>query len=236
MRYKAVIFDMDGTVLNTLDDLCDALNVAMGQAGHRADFTPDEVRYFAGGGVGTTVGRALAREKGAALEDLELIGTPDGPAEDPLAPEIIAVFRPYYAAHCNVKTGPYDGIPELITRLRAAGLRTAVVSNKPDASVKELADAQFTGLFDIAIGEQSGIPRKPAPDMVNLALAALGVTDRADAVYVGDSEVDMQTALNSGLNCVCVEWGFRGREFLRKHGADVIAATPEEVGDILLGT
>ena len=234
MKYKAVIFDMDGTVLNTLDDLCDSLNYAMAQAGHKSDFTPEEVKYFAGGGVGTTVGRALAREKGAALEDLEFIGTGKGPAEDPLSSEILAVFRPYYAAHCNIRTGPYAGIPELILRLRAAGLRTAVVSNKPDASVKELVDAQFRGLFDASIGEQAGIPRKPAPDMVNLSLKMLGITDRSEAVYVGDSEVDMQTADRSGLDCICVEWGFRGREFLLAHGAKVIAATPREAGDILL--
>ena len=235
MKYKAVIFDMDGTVLNTLDDLCDALNVAMAQAGHKADFTPEEVKYFAGGGVGTTVYRALAREKGAALEDLEPVGTPGGPPEDPAAAGILSIFRPYYAQHCNVKTGPYDGILELILRLRAAGLRTAVVSNKPDASVQELADAKFHGLFDISIGERAGIPHKPAPDMVNLALKALAIRDRSEAVYIGDSEVDMETAANSGLDCICVEWGFRGREFLTSHGASVIAATPEEVGDILLG-
>lgn len=236
MKYKAVIFDMDGTVLNTLEDLCDALNVAMAQAGHKSDFTPEEVKYFAGGGVGTTVYRALAREKGAALEDLEPIGTPDGPPEDPAAAGILSIFRPYYAEHCNVKTGPYDGIPELILRLRAAGLRTAVVSNKPDASVQELADAKFHGLFDISIGERAGVPHKPAPDMVNLALRALGIRERSEAVYIGDSEVDMETAANSGLDCICVEWGFRGRSFLTAHGAAVIAATPEEVGDILLGT
>lgn len=234
MKYKAAIFDMDGTVLNTLDDLCDSLNAAMARAGHKSDFTPEEVKYFAGGGVGTTVGRALAREKGAALEDLEPIGTPTGPAEDPAAPEILAFFRPYYAAHCNIKTGPYEGIPELILRLRAAGLRTAVVSNKPDASVRELVDAKFMGLFDVSIGEQEGIPRKPAPDMVDLSLKMLGITDCSEAVYIGDSEVDMQTAANSGLDCICVGWGFRGRDFLLAHGAKVIAALPEEAGDLIL--
>ena len=234
MKFKAVIFDMDGTVLNTVDDLCDSLNYAMEQFGHKCDYTPEEVKFFAGGGVGTTVVRALAMEKGAKLEDLEFIGVDGAPPEDPAAREILRVFRAWYSDHCNIKTGPYDGIPELITQLRSAGIRTAVVSNKMDAAVQVLAQEQFPGLFDVCVGQRPGIPHKPAPDMVNEAMDALGIPDRAQAVYIGDSEVDMQTAANSGLDCICVAWGFRGRKFLEAHGAGIIVDSPEETARLLL--
>lgn len=238
MRWKAVIFDMDGTVLNTLDDLLGAINYAMEQGGHRHDFPPEEGRYFAGSGVANSIRRAMAREAGTDLLDLERIGA--GPAPDAADPEeveamrILEMFRPYYDAHCNDTTAPYEGITELMMRLRAAGVRTAIVSNKPDGTACALAQEHFGEAAEFCIGEREGIPRKPAGDMVDIALAALGITDRKDAVYVGDSEVDLQTAANAELDCIAVEWGFRGREFLVRHGARTIVSRPEEVASLVL--
>ena len=239
MRWKAVIFDMDGTVLNTLDDLLGAINYAMEQGGHRHDFPPEEGRYFAGSGVANSMRRALALEAGMDLADLEQIGKgadPDASApEEAEAMRLLRIFRPYYDAHCNDSTRPYEGIVELMERLRGAGVPMAIVSNKPDGTACDLSREHFAGAVDFCIGEREGIPRKPAADMVDIALRELGVTDRADAVYVGDSEVDLQTAANAGLDCIAAEWGFRGRDFLLSHGAQIIAASPQQVAQLVLG-
>lgn len=248
MRYRAAVFDMDGTILNTVDDLTDSLNWAFGESGHRADFTPDEVRQFFGSGAHVAIERALAVENGMDMGNLEAIGATDSDSAKVWSAQLLAQYNvgdsevkrieelyiPYYADHCNIKTGPYPGIPEAIRKLRAGGVRTAVVSNKPDEAVQKLAAEIFPGLFDLAVGELPEVRRKPAPDMTDKALRILGV-DRGNAVYIGDSEVDMQTAEASGLPCISVSWGFRGRRFLEDHKASCIIDSAAELPGLILG-
>lgn len=231
-EYRAYIFDMDGTVLDTLGDLGSAMNWAMRQHGYAGGFSPKTVGALFGSGAQVAVTRAVALRHGVPLEDLEQIGT----ARDALTPklpadeirEILSEFKPYYAAHCDEQTGPYPGIPELIAGLRRLGKLCAVVSNKPDPAVQELARSQFPGLFEFAVGEREGVRRKPAPDTVFAALEAMGVRAE-ESVYIGDSEIDLQTAENAGMDVIAVTWGFRTEEFLRSHGATVLAERPEEI-------
>lgn len=231
--YKTAIFDMDGTVLNTLDDLASALNYVLAETGHAHAYGTAQVRQFFGSGVQVALTRVLAIEKGiASYDQLEYVGQ-DG---DAIAPRVDAqevsriqdIFRPYYAAHCAIQTGEYAGISQLLGHLRAAGIQTAVVSNKPDLAVQKLTADYFQGLFDLALGEQPQIRRKPAPDMVLKALKDLGLTPE-QAVYIGDSEIDIETAKSAGLDCLSVTWGFRSKAFLQNHGACVLVDTPEEI-------
>lgn len=209
-RYKLVIFDMDGTILNTLEDLADSINYALSANGY-AGRTLDEVRCFVGNGIRKLVERAVPEGTGEAEKE-----------------RVYESFTAHYKVHCADKTRPYDGIVELLKSLREAGCMTAVVSNKADYGVQILCDDYFPGLFDAAVGERPGICRKPSPDSVNEVLAKLDVS-RGQAVYVGDSDVDVETAKNAGLACIAVEWGFRDRNFLLAHGADVIVSEPHEV-------
>lgn len=213
MKYDTIIFDLDGTLLNTLEDLMDAVNYALGQFGYPERTLP-EIRNFVGNGARKLIERSL----------------PDGTAAD--IDGILQVFRAYYSLHCEDKTSAYEGVAELLKQLADEGFKLAIVSNKPDSAVKDLNRAWFSGYVQAAAGEKEGIRRKPAPDMVENALAELG-SSKSRAVYVGDSEVDIQTAANAGLNCISVAWGFRDVEFLRKNGAAVIANTPAEVYDIM---
>lgn len=210
MRYTTVVFDLDGTLLNTLEDLMDAVNYALEKYGY-PQRTYEEIRAFVGNGVRTLMERAA----------------PDG-AQNAHFEELLSAFRAYYTEHCEDKTRAYDGVIELMERLKSAGCRLAIVSNKLDLAVKELNRSYFHGMVQAAIGEKEGISRKPAPDMVENALAELG-SSKNEAVYVGDSDVDIQTAANSGLPCISVSWGFRDAQFLRKCGAVVIADTPQQV-------
>lgn len=232
-EYKAVIFDMDGTILNTAGDLTSALNYALEAAGHRHDYSEEEVRRFFGSGIHEAIARAFAEESGSSEDE----GTEDKEVEGEKLKEeeirrVQKIFVPYYAAHCDILTDSYPGVREAIRALRAGGLRTAVVSNKPDAAVRKLAERYFAGLFDLAVGEQEGIRRKPAPDMTRRVLRELGVSE-AEAVYVGDSEVDLQTAANAGLPCISCIWGFRSREFLLKQGAAHLAESAEDIARLL---
>lgn len=234
-KYKAYLFDMDGTVLNTLTDLTLALDKALGEFGHRADYTEKEVRVFFGSGIAVAIRRALLYEQGVKLSDLILVGTEKeneivrpGMVDEKLEKKIETWYKPYYEAHCNDHTGPYPGIPELLSRMKAEGIKTAVVSNKPDGAVKILADSLFPGGFDYTAGEKDGIRRKPAPDMLEAALSYLQI-DKKDAVYVGDTEIDLETAKNTGLPCISVLWGFRDRDFLTAHGAVTFAETAGEI-------
>lgn len=224
MKYTTAIFDMDGTILNTAGDLRTALNYALEKSGHRHDFTEDEVRMFFGSGVHTAIERAFEAEHRAGGKTCF--------DEDEVA-ETEEIFRPYYQDHCAIETDSYPGVKQMLVRLRRAGIKTAVVSNKPDEAVRSLAKKYFDGLFDCAVGEQEGVRKKPAPDMTMKTLDELA-TDPVAAVYIGDSEVDMETAANSGLPCISVGWGFRSDEFLKKHGADRIVKTADEVADIIL--
>lgn len=216
MRYPAVIFDMDGTVLNTLEDLLTSLNLTLDQFGLPRR-SLDEMRHFVGKGMRYQI------ECGAG---------PDLPPG--MIDRMLPVYVKNYAVHGAERTRPYEGIPEMIGRLREAGCRTAVVSNKNDAAVRRLADLYFPGLFDVSVGEREGIRRKPAPDSVNEVLERLGVS-RQEAVYVGDSEIDIQTAENAGLDLIAVGWGFRTEEELKRSGAGRVFASAEEVEAFLLG-
>lgn len=210
MRYRLVVFDMDGTILDTLDDLTDTLNMSLAETGLPVR-TKEEVRAFVGNGVGMLLQRAVPQ---------------DIPQEK--RAELDAAFRRNYAVHCADKTRPYAGVPELISALREAGLKTAVVSNKVDFAVQALAKDYFDGLFDLAVGEREGVRRKPAPDSVNAVMSTLGVK-RENTVYVGDSDVDADTARNADVAFIGVEWGFRPRETLVAHGAKITVKTAEEL-------
>ena len=213
-KYKLVIFDLDGTILNTLEDLADSLN-AVFRMHALPERTIDEVRRFVGNGIRNLIIRAV----------------PEGSGEE-IIEKAYQDFVVYYKAHCAEKTAPYAGIPKLLSELKAAGYKTAVVSNKGDFAVQELCVQYFPGMFDMAAGEKEGVRRKPAPDAVNHVLKTLGIA-REDAVYVGDSDVDIATAQNSEMDAVIVDWGFRDRAFLMEHGAKVIVSTPEELMTLL---
>ena len=235
MRYKAAIFDMDGTVLDTAGDLTDAINHALGLLGYRNDFTVEDSKFFFGSGIKVALTRAFAlAENMASGYELLKVGTENDDISPRIDEELITkaveLYRPYYSTHNDIKTREYPGISDLIKELKKSGIKTAVVSNKPDDSVRALSERLFSGLFDVYLGEQPGIKRKPAPDMVNKALDTLGV-EKKDAVYIGDSEIDLLTAKNSGLDCITVTWGFRTREYLEEHGATVFADTTSEVFD-----
>lgn len=209
--YKTFIFDLDGTLLDTLQDLADSVNHALRQYS-MPEHSLDDIRRFVGNGVRLLMERAV----------------PEG-AQHPLFEEAFATFRQYYMQHSLDTTRPYDGIVETIRELKLRGCRLAVVSNKMMAATQELV-AHFFPDIEVAIGEHeaAGIRKKPAPDTVDEALRQLGVT-REGAVYVGDSDVDLLTARNSGLPCISVLWGFRDREFLLAHGATTLIERPEEL-------
>jgi len=210
--YDTYIFDLDGTLLDTLDDLAAAVNYALRQHG-MPEHTREDVRRFVGNGVRLLMIRAI----------------PDG-EDNPLFEATFQTFREYYMEHSLDTTRPYDGIPELLGELRARGKRVAVVSNKFYAATSELCHHFFPDTVEVAIGEHEaeGIRKKPAPDTVKEAFRQLGVDSR-NAVYIGDSDVDLQTARNAGLPCISVLWGFRDRAFLEAHGATTFVTTPEEI-------
>ncbi len=215
-RYKVAVFDMDGTILNTLDDMTAACNYTLGRM-DMPERTMDEIRMFVGNGIPKLVERIA----------------PAGTDEATLK-KMLEIFMEFYSAHSMDKTGPYAGIPELLKKLKDNGIRLACVSNKADPAMRKLCDVFFTGLFDDAEGERPGVNKKPAPDMVWAALDKMGAS-KNDAVYIGDSDVDFKTAVNSGLDCISVSWGFRTREFLEGLKPAYIADRPEEVFDIIMG-
>ena len=205
----AILFDLDGTLLNTLDDLADAVNHTMEHFG--CPFrTKEEVRQFVGNGA-------------LRLIRLALPGNPEDPDEE----RVLDYFRTYYAAHSQVKTCPYAGIPEALTEVMRE-FPVAIVSNKPDNAVKILCSQYFSGVY--ALGESNACPRKPAPDMVYRAMEAIGADS---CIYVGDSEVDVQTARNADVPCLSVLWGFRNKETLVEAGADHFCETPADLVKIL---
>lgn len=213
-KISTIVFDLDGTLLNTLEDLADSTNYALRQYGF-AERTLEEIRAFVGNGVQKLIERAL----------------PEG-AENPLFNSVFSCFKSYYVDHCMEKTGLYAGIPEMLHELKSAGYHLAIVSNKLQSGVDELYEHYFSDTVEVAVGERPELNRKPAPDMVLLALEKLGVSTE-EAVYVGDSDVDVATARNSGLPCISVLWGFRDKEFLVQHGAHCFAQTPEEICRII---
>lgn len=215
MRYKLAVFDMDGTILNTLDDLADSTNYAL-KANGLPERTIDEVRRFVGNGIRLLIERAVPTDTDNELTD-----------------KVFDTFKEYYKTHCAVKTRPYDGIKDVLLELRKAGCLTAVVSNKADFAVQDLCKDYFDNLFDFAIGEREGIKKKPAPDSVFEVLSKLNV-EKDDAVYIGDSDVDFATSVNAGMDVIMVGWGFRDAEFLREKGVKRIIKQPSEILDIIL--
>ena len=212
MTYNTYIFDLDGTLLDTLGDLAAATNYALRQHG-MPEHSIDDVRRFVGNGVRKLMERAI----------------PDG-AHNPDFEATFATFRQYYMQHSLDTTQPYEGISETLAALKAKGCRLAVVSNKMMAATQELCQHFFPDTIEVAIGENeaAGIRKKPAPDTVYAALDVLGV-GKGNAVYVGDSDVDIQTAANAGLPCISVLWGFRDKAFLTENGAKTFISTPSEL-------
>ena len=212
MKYSTYIFDLDGTLLDTLGDLAASVNYALRTHG-MPEHSIDDVRRFVGNGVRKLMERAI----------------PDG-AENLDFEATFATFRQHYMAHSLDTTKPYEGIPEALEALKAKGCHLAVVSNKMMAATQDLCRHFFPNTIEVAIGENEaeGIRKKPAPDTVFEALRQLGVGQEG-AVYVGDSDVDIETARNSGLPCISVLWGFRDRDFLLQHGAKTFISAPSEL-------
>ncbi len=213
-----VIFDLDGTLLNTLEDLCDSTNYALSEFGYPSR-TLEEVRTFVGNGVRKLIERAI----------------PDGVA-NPNLESCLEVFKKHYAENMYNKTSPYDGVLEMLKDLRLKGIHTAVVSNKFDEAVKNLCKKYFGELVQVAIGEDeaNGVRKKPAPDSVFRAMSELQV-NIDNVIYVGDSETDVQTAKNAEIDCIGCIWGFRDRDVLVREGAKYIISEPAQILEIVGG-
>ncbi len=214
MKYKLLIFDLDGTILDTLQDLFHSTNYAL-QINKFPTRTIEEVRQFVGNGIRKLIERAVP------------LGT-----DSELIERVFTSFKEHYANHCADTTKPYEGIEDLLSWARAKGCLTAVVSNKADFAVQSLCKEYFPNMFDYTVGEREGIRRKPSPDSVEEVLRVLGI-EKEDAVYIGDSEVDVQTAKNVGMDEISVSWGFREESFLREQGARRIVKKPDELQYIL---
>ena len=214
MRYDEAIFDLDGTLLDTIDDLKNSINHALSVCGYPPR-TRAEVLAFVGNGVPRLV---------------ELAVPPGTPADRRQA--VLDAMNAHYAAHCAQLTRPYPGVTDVLRTLRAAGVRVAVVSNKPDYGVQELCARYFPGLLDSAVGMREGIRKKPYPDAVEAALAAFGVPPER-AVYIGDSEVDVQTAKNAHTALISVDWGFRTHAQLVEAGAEHIVSDADALLTLL---
>ncbi len=209
-NFDTYIFDLDGTLLSTLDDLAASCNYALRHNGME-ERTLDEVRLFVGNGVKKLMERAVP-----------------GGQDHPCFAKAFADFRQHYMEHNLDTTQPYPGVMEMLRELKARGKKIAVVSNKFYAATQALCRHFFGDLVDVAIGEREDIRKKPAPDTVNEALRQLGA-DRDRAVYIGDSDVDVMTARNSGMPCISVLWGFRDLDFLVEHGATIFVASPRQI-------
>jgi len=212
ITYSTYIFDLDGTLLDTLGDLASSVNYAL-RMHNMPEHSLEDIRRFVGNGVRKLMERAV----------------PQG-AQNPCFDEAFATFRQYYMQHSLDTTRPYAGIPETLEALKARGCHLAVVSNKMMAATQALCSHFFPDTIEVAIGEHEaeGIRKKPAPDTVMAALKALGV-GKEQAVYVGDSDVDIETARNSGMPCISVLWGFRDRDFLKQNGAETFISAPSEL-------
>lgn len=217
MKYKAVLFDLDGTLLDTLDDLCDAVNVTMDKFGF-PNRTKSEVRSFVGNGV----------------ERLIELSIPNG-RNEPCFDEAVSFYRTYYKEHSELKTAPYDGVEDLIKRLIDDKIAVAVVSNKPHAATVSLC-AKYFPMISAVSGEREseGIRRKPYPDTVYAAAGELGYSAN-ECVYIGDSEVDIMTAKNAGMDVISVLWGFRDMDYLVSEGGTVFVRTADELYNAIVG-
>lgn len=212
---KTVLFDLDGTLLDTLPDLWSSTNFALKKFGFPAK-TAEEIRNFVGNGLKSLIRRSLPEDAGQEVTDA-----------------VLREMKAHYALHCHDATARYRGIPELLEALTGQGFRLAIVSNKADPMVQLLRRVYFDRTIPVAVGESDGVARKPAPDMVREALRRLG-SSADEACYVGDSEVDLMTAKNAGLPCRLVGWGFRSPEQLFAAGAEHVCASPSELLQELL--
>lgn len=210
MKYKAVIFDLDGTLLNTLDDLAASVNYALGKCSF-PQRTTDEVRRFIGNGV-----RILMRRS-----------VPEGTGNEEYNSAFEA-FTAHYKENSRNMTKPYDGIYNLLQKLKKDGYKTAIVSNKIDFAVKDLRDEFFSDFIEVAVGDSEDTRNKPEPDMVFKALSELGVS-ASESVYVGDTDVDIETAKNAGMDVISVSWGFRTRAEIEGYSATMIADKPSDI-------
>lgn len=215
MKYNTIIFDLDGTLLNSLEDLCDSVNAALTVYQYPTR-TLSEVKSFVGNGVGMLVKRALPQD-----------------ASEETFTKVLDAFKKHYELHMQDKTRPYSGILPMLDKLKEVKLSTAIASNKFDLAVKKLAKQYFGDCIDLAIGESETIPKKPSPEGVNQILSDLH-SQKEKAIYIGDSETDVQTAKNAGVLCIGVTWGFRTRETLLQEGADYIVDTAEELLSLIL--
>lgn len=228
MDIKLVIFDMDGTILDTLEDLTDSTNYALKKNGLK-ERSIDEVSSFVGNGIRKLIERAV----GSVREDNNIDGSVDDNIDTGIIDKVFEDFKEYYAKNCAIKTKPYDGIIEIVKELKEKGIYTAVVSNKADFAVQSLCVDYFDNIFDYAVGEKEGIKCKPCPDGVMDVLNRFGI-EKENAVYVGDSDVDFMTAKNSGLEFIGVTYGFRTREFLENLGSRNLADSPREILKFIL--
>lgn len=213
--YKAVLFDMDGTVLDTVGDLTDAINVSLEKFGFPAR-SQEEVKSFLGKGPAHFVNCAV----------------PEG-TDEKTRQQVLAFYEPYYDSHCQIKTAPYPGVMELLKTLKARNVKLAVISNKQEPAVKALAEQHFAGLLELAVGTSASIRCKPDPSAVLAAMAELGV-EKSETLYVGDMDVDLNTARNAGIDCVGVSWGFLGRKKLEALGAEHIVDNTEQLLEFIL--
>lgn len=207
---KALLFDLDGTLLDTLKDIQAAVNYAL-RENHLPERSREEVRRFVGNGARLLLERAAAPV-----------------VEKRVLDQIEQDFKSYYDAHCQEDTRPYAGIPELLQQLHRRGLRLGVVSNKPDSAVQKLVEHYFPETFLSITGERKGKAKKPAPDLLYEALDKL-CAGKEEVLYIGDSEVDIQAAANAGIACISVDWGFKEKSFLQEQGAHVIVSVPAEI-------
>ncbi len=214
MKFKALIWDLDGTLLNTIDDLRDTVNYALAAHGYPTH-TTEEMKQYVGRGIRYMVSRALP-----------------GGEENPDFEAVFNTFVPYYEAHCQDQTAPYEGIGEALAALRAADCKMAIVTNKIQSAADELCAQMFPDI-NLVVGDSPAVKRKPAPDGVYFALEKLGVS-AADAAYIGDSDIDYVTAQNATLPCLSVLWGFRTRAQLEEIGADTFFETPAELTEYVL--
>lgn len=215
MKYKAVIWDLDGTLLDTLEDLKNSVNFALDKY-NMPNITLEMTRRFVGNGVGRLIQLAV----------------PEGTGKETEA-KVLEMFKAHYEEHSLDATKPYDGVVDVLKALKSAGYKMAIVSNKIENAVGELAEKFFPGLIDVAIGETPDVPKKPAPDMIFKALDKLGVS-KEEALFIGDSDVDVATGINSGLDMLTVLWGFRDEDELVKAGAKEFVRKPQEILEKLI--
>ncbi len=215
--FRYVFFDLDGTLLNTIEDLADAGNYALAKLGFKP-YPVERYKYFVGNGIPKLIERILPEKSTAELRE-----------------KAHELFSEYYGKHSEDKTRPYPGICELIAKLKENSITTAVITNKDHVFSAELIKRYFGDMINAVYGSVPGIPHKPDPQIVNKALSELGA-DREDVLYVGDSGVDMQTANNAGLVSCGVLWGFRKKEELTENGAHFICSEPDEIADIVFGS